>query len=83
MRLLDLISRQRVTVEVGGDVIVVRIAGHPFSITYKKTGRGARLSGQLVSCAKSLDQTRKFPFPKFLSLAWTAANEKARELGWI
>jgi hypothetical protein len=22
-------------------------------------------------------------FPHFLSLAWTAANEKAKEIGWI
>jgi len=32
---------------------------------------------------KRPNEMRKVTFPKFLSLAWTAANEKARELGWI
>jgi hypothetical protein len=82
MRLLDLISRQRVTVEVGGDVIVVKMPGTRFSITYEKTEEN-RLVANSFHAPKSPDQTHKVPFPKFLSLAWKAANEKARELGWI
>ena len=82
MRLLDLIRRPKVTVEVGGDVLVVKMPGTPFSITYEKTEEN-RLVASSFHAPKSLDQTRKVPFPKFLSLAWTAANEKARELGWI
>jgi hypothetical protein len=26
---------------------------------------------------------RRITFPKFLALAWTAANKKAKEIGWI
>jgi hypothetical protein len=80
MRLLDLIKRQRVSVRVEGNVLVVTMPGTTFSIIYEKTDEN-----QLVARSfwKGLDNTRKVPFPKFLSLAWTAANAKARELGWI
>jgi hypothetical protein len=37
MRLLDLIRRQKVAVEVSGDVLVVTMPGTGFSITYEKT----------------------------------------------
>jgi hypothetical protein len=43
--------------------------------------------GQLVantfSSAKSASEKSKIAFPKLLALAWKAANDKARELGWI
>jgi hypothetical protein len=29
------------------------------------------------------DMQRKITMPEFLSLAWNAANDKARELKWI
>jgi hypothetical protein len=37
MRLLDLVRRQKVAVEVAGDVLVVTMPGTTFSITYEKT----------------------------------------------
>jgi hypothetical protein len=82
MKLLDLLRRPRVTVEVAGDVLVVTMPGTTFSITYEKTEEN-RLVASSFHAPKSPDQTRKVPFPKFLGLAWTAANERARELGWI
>ena len=82
MRLLDLIRRQKVTVEVGGDILVVTMPGTGFSITYEKTEEN-RLVASSFHARKRPNETRKVTFPKFLSLAWTAANEKARELGWI
>lgn len=82
MRLLDLIRRQKVAVEVGGDVLVVTMPGTGFSITYEKT-EGNRLVASTFRAPKPPNEARKVTFPKFLSLAWSAANEKARELGWI
>ena len=82
MRLLDLIRRQKVTVTVAGDVLVVTMAGTDFEITYKKTDEN-----QLVACSfrgRNLqDERRRVSFPRFLGLAWTAANDKAREIGWL
>lgn len=82
MRLLDLIRRQKVAVEVDGDVLVVTMPGTSFSITYEKTEEN-RLVANSFHARKRPNEMRKVTFPKFLSLAWTAANEKARELGWI
>jgi hypothetical protein len=78
--LLDLFKRRKVTVRLTDDVLVVTMPGTAFSITYAKTNKD-----QLVvrSFRKGLDNTHKVPFPKFLSLAWAAANAKAREVGLI
>jgi hypothetical protein len=32
---------------------------------------------------KVQDEKSMVSFPHFLSLAWTAANEKAKEIGWM
>ena len=82
MKLLDLVRRQKVAVKVAGDVLVVTMPGTTFSITYEKTEEN-RLVASSFRARTGLDETRKVSFPKFLGLAWTAANAKARELGWI
>ena len=82
MRLLDLVRRQKVAVEVGGDVLVVTMPGTGFSITYEKTEEN-RLVANSFRARRRPSETRKVTFPKFLSLAWPAAKAKARELGWI
>jgi hypothetical protein len=53
-----------------------------FSITYEKTEENLFIASSFRA-RKGLDETRRVSFPKFLSLAWSAANAKARELGWI
>jgi hypothetical protein len=68
--------------QVSGDVLVVTMPGTGFSITYEKTEEN-RLIASSFHARTHPNETRKVTFPKFLSLAWTAANEKARELGWI
>ena len=82
MRLLDLIRREKVTVTVAGDVLVVTMAGTHFEITYEKTDEN-----RLVACSfrgRNLkDERRGVSFPRFLGLAWTAANDKARQIGWL
>jgi hypothetical protein len=82
MGLLDLVRRQKVAVRVAGDVLVVTMPGTTFSITYEKTEEN-RLVASSFHARRREGQTHKVSFPKFLSLAWTAANAKARELGWI
>ena len=82
MGLLDLIRRPKVAVRVAGDVLVVTMPGTRFSITYEKTEEN-RLVASSFHARKGLDETHKVAFPKFLGLAWAAANAKARELGWI
>ena len=82
MRLLDLIRREKATVRVAGDVLVVTMAGTDFEITYEKTDEN-----RLLACSfrgRNLqDERRRVSFPRFLGLAWTAANDKAREIGWL
>jgi hypothetical protein len=82
MRLLDLVRRQKVAVEVAGDVIVVRMPGTSFSVVYEKTDDN-QLIANSFSAPKLPEEKRKVTFPQFLALTWTAANAKAREIGWI
>jgi hypothetical protein len=61
-----------------GDAIVVTLPGTSFQVTYK------RHNGSLVATDFSgSDVQRKITMPVFLSQAWHAANEKAKELRWI
>jgi hypothetical protein len=64
------------------DEILVTMPGTSFSIVYGKT-KDNRLIASSFSARKNQDEKRKVSFPRFLALAWTAANEKAKELGWI
>jgi hypothetical protein len=57
-------------------------AGHEFSIVYEKT-KDNQLIASSFSGRNNQDEKPKVSFPRFLALAWTAANEKAKELGWI
>jgi hypothetical protein len=82
MKLLDLLTRPKVAVDVDGDILVVTMPGTRFSITYEKTEEN-RLVASSFNARKRPNETRKVTFPKFLNLAWAAANEKAKELGWI
>jgi hypothetical protein len=56
--------------------------GTRFSITYEKTDDN-QLVANSFHARKIQGEKRKTTFPQFLDLAWTAANAKARELGWI
>ena len=70
-------------VEVRGEEIIVMV---PHS-TYAATYCGSRDSSSLVLTQVSSpdnDDPRSTPTAaQFLGLAWHAANDKARELGWI
>ena len=68
-------------IDVLGGNIRVSLAGSNYAVTYHKP----RNSAQLL--AKSLltkeDRHASMTQGEFLALAWRAANDKARELGWI
>ncbi len=74
--------KPRVSVEVLGAEIIVRMPGTSFSVVYEKTDEN-QLIASSFSARKPEDEKRKVSFPQFLALAWTAANAKAKEIGWI
>jgi len=72
--------RQRfaIHVAVADDAITVTMQGTRYSVTYRKGDEPWLL-------ASDIQDDRDFPSWKFTfrAPAWTAANDKARELGWI
>lgn len=75
-------TRSKIAVEVLDDEILVTMPGTNFSIVYERT-KDNRLIASHFSGRKVQHEGNRVSFPRFLSLAWTAANEKAREIGWI
>ena len=75
-------TRSKIAVEVLDGEILVTMPGTSFSIVYERT-KDNQLIASYFSGRKVQDKENKISFPRFLSLAWTAANEKAREIGWI
>src|SRR5262245_4056483 len=67
-----------IQVAVVEDAITVTMPGTRYSITYRKGDEPWLL-------ASDVHEARDFSSRKFIfrARAWTAANEKARELGWI
>jgi hypothetical protein len=71
-------GKPKAAVQVSGDVIVVTLPGTSFQVTYKLH------NGSLVATDfGGKDVQRKITMPEFLSQAWRAASEKAKELRWI
>ena len=75
-------GRPKISVKVSGADIVVTMPGTRFSVVYEKTDDN-KLIANSFSAPKAQVEARKIGFPQFLALAWTAANEKAKEIGWI
>jgi len=69
-----------IVVEVKGGEILVTMPSTSLSVVYEKT-EDNQLIANSFSARK--DEKRKLSLPKFLALAWTAANEKAKQIGWI
>ena len=67
-------------VEVQGNKIIVAMAGTTFRVSYCKLGREPGLT---ASDYMRDDHEEPVSRAEFLTLAWKAANDKARELGWI
>jgi hypothetical protein len=79
---MKLFRRSKIILEVLDDEILVTMPGTHFSVLYEKT-KNNRLIASSFSGRKVQDERSMVSFPHFLSLAWTAANEKAKEIGWI
>ena len=71
-----------VIVDVDHRPLPFRQNGRTFSVVYEKTDDN-QLIASSFSARKPQDEKRKVSFPQFLALAWTAANAKAKEIGWI
>jgi len=67
-----------VQVSVVGEAIIVTMPGTSYSVTYHKRNEPWLLASDI--CDDKNSPISKFTFR---ARAWTAANEKARELGWI
>ena len=74
-------KKSKVHVEVLGSEIVVKMPGTNFNIVYEKTDDNQLMANSFSG--KVQDKKGQVSFPRFLALAWTAANAKAREIGWI
>jgi hypothetical protein len=75
-------KKPKIVSEVAGNEIVVTLPGTSFRVIYTHMGKGQLVVKSFCSTKNATDNT-KLAFPKFLALAWSAANDKARELGWI
>jgi hypothetical protein len=72
---------QDLHIEIGAQDIVVTMPGTSLRVVYRKPHRGS----QLVARLDYFQDQQKGPITRaeFLARALEAANEKARELGWI
>ena len=68
-------------VEVDGDEIVVTLPFTSYTVTYYKPARSPQLLAKRI--ASRDDPSSSMRLSDFLARAWRAANDKARELGWI
>ena len=69
----------RLLVILEADTIVVTLPGSSFSVSYRKV----RDTPWLAASEISDDPDSPISKYKFRAQAWIAANDKARELGWI
>jgi len=63
------------------DDIVVSLPGSSYSVMYYKPSNSPQLLAKRISDRD--DPRVAMRLSEFLAAAWRAANDKARELGWI
>jgi len=80
--ILGLFGKPNVAVEHSGADVIVTMPGTSYRVIYTKTDDN-KLIASSFSAPKGRDEKRRIRFHEFLALGWTAANVKARELGWI
>ena len=68
-------------VDVLGGNIRVSLAGSNYAVTYHKPCNSPQLLAK--SLPTNEDRHASMTQGEFLALAWRAANDKARELGWV
>jgi hypothetical protein len=67
--------------QVRDDEIIVTLPGSTYTVTYYKPERSPQLLARQIS--EKDDKRVALTLSEFLERAWHAANDKARELGWI
>ena len=75
-------GRPKISIRVLGSDIIVTMPGTSFRVMYTKT-EDNKLVASGFSARKLDNVERQVSFPHFLALAWPAANDKAKEIGWI
>ena len=70
---------EELRIEVEGEELVVTLPGTSYAVRFCK------LANQLHSKEYPMEVDRRSPLSQaeFIGKAWTMANEKARDLGWI
>jgi predicted alpha/beta hydrolase family esterase len=68
-------------VEVLGDEIIVILPATSYGVTYFKPANSPQLLAKDFHSKN--DSSAPITHAEFIAKAWQAANEKARELGWI
>ena len=79
----DMSDPSELYVEVRSEEIVVVVPNSTYAATYCKSTGSACLTLTDVSSPDKADPRSTMTAAQFLGLAWQAANDKARELGWI
>jgi len=74
-------GRGELHVEIQGGEIIVTLPSSKYSVTYYKPAKSPQLLAKRISLKD--DPLASITASEFLALAWRAANQKARELGWI
>jgi len=69
-----------VQISVKDNAITVSLPGTSFSVTYRKLPDKPWLTAADIADVRGASTSQRFGFR---ARAWTAANDKARELGWI
>jgi hypothetical protein len=72
---------EQLRVEVLGDEIIVILPATSYGVTYYKPANSPQLLAR--NFLSKNDSRAPITQAEFLARAWHAANEKARELGWI
>ncbi len=72
---------EQLRVEVLGDEIIVILPATSYGVTYYKPANSAQLFAK--NFLPKNDSHAPITEAEFLARAWQAANDKARELGWI
>jgi hypothetical protein len=63
------------------DEIIVSLPKSQLSVTYYKSDKSPQLLAKRIT--EKYDPRTPMTVSEFLVKAWTLANDKARELGWI
>jgi hypothetical protein len=74
-------GRGELHVEIQGGEIIVTLPSSKYGVTYYKPTKSPQLLAKRISLKD--DPLASITASEFLALAWRAANQKARELGWI